>query len=470
LYSGVYYIYIFFITPKSKDEDSKRRERILNIILSASVLLFALLNILILYNRIRLGSAYEGAPQSEFIIIFSIFLGLLILSRKGFHVAASYILVSIYFAAITYATFYWGPDLPSALLGYALVITVSSILISTRFAFVVTTIISIIIIALTYLQGHFLILPKTEWKLESLGAYDGIGFAAILFIIMTISWLSNREIERSLRRARNSEAALKEQRDLLEITVGERTKELQSAQAEKIDQLYRFAEFGRLASGLFHDLMNPLTSVSLYLEKLNSANPVEIEQTKEYLNKAFEASKRIERFTQAIRKQLQHRPARELFSVNEGIKQALQLVGHKAAQAQVRLNFDPAAEITTYDNPLKFHQVLVNLLSNAIDSYHNLPLDSNHKREVHITLTQAQNQINLTIQDWGCGITDEVKDKIFQPFYTTKTTEQGIGIGLSTTKEIIERDFHGAIEFQSTPGQGTIFHITFSRHDPASEN
>ena len=188
-----------------------------------------------------------------FFIILIIFISLLFLSRIGWYIFASYTLISIYFVAITYAAYYWGPDLPTALLGYALVIVVSSILISTRFAFIVTLLVSSLIIFFTYLQSRILLLPRLEWKTERLGVYDGIGFAAIFCIIMTVSWLSNREIERSLRRARTSEAALKEERDMLEITVEDRTRELQKTQSEKIAQLYRFAEFGKLASGLFHD-------------------------------------------------------------------------------------------------------------------------------------------------------------------------------------------------------------------------
>jgi len=301
--------------------------------------------------------------------------------------------------------------------------------------------------------------------------YDGIGFAAIFCIIMTVSWLSNREIERSLRRARTSEAALKEERDMLEITVEDRTRELQKTQSEKIAQLYRFAEFGKLASGLFHDLMNPLTSISLYLEHMSKANPNEIAETQAYIKKAFEASKRIDLFSQAVRKQLQHREAHELFSVSEGIRQAIQLVAHKAWQAGVQLTFNTGIELSTLDNPLKFHQVIVNLLSNGIDAYADIPVaDQNHRREVVVTLAREGQDILITVQDWGCGISDTTQRKIFEPFYTTKTTRQGIGIGLSTTKEIIEKDFGGSIAVESMEGEWTIFRVSFAIHEPASED
>ena len=67
----------------------------------------------------------------------------------------------------------------------------------------------------------------------------------------------------------------------------------------------------------------------------------------------------------------------------------------------------------------------------------------------------------MTVQDWGCGMDAATQQKIFEPFYTTKQTTNGMGIGLSSTKEIIEKDFGGTITLESAPGQGTTFRIIF---------
>jgi len=421
-------------------------------------------------SRISDGENYKGVPIILSCLVVLFFLFLYALSRKGYFILASYLLIFLYFLTISYACFHWGTNLPTALLSFSLIIIMASILISTRFAFILSCSIAAVVIALAYLENRGVIHPARYWLIKRIYTSDGIGYAIILFLIAVVSWLSNREIEGSLRRARLSESALKEERDLLEIKVEQRTRELQEAQSEKITQLYRFAEFGKLASGLFHDLMNPLTSISLYLEHMNKANPAEVAETQNYLKKAFEASKRIDRFSQAVRKQLQHREARELFSVTEGVRQAIQLVAHKAWQEGIKINYEPTQEIETFDNPLKFHQVVVNLISNAIDSYADIPKDHRRKSEIALTLERRGLGINLTIQDWGSGISDEAREKIFQPFYTTKTSGKGIGIGLSTTKEIIEKDFGGKIEMESVSGQGTIFRISFPwREDVAKD-
>jgi signal transduction histidine kinase len=77
--------------------------------------------------------------------------------------------------------------------------------------------------------------------------------------------------------------------------------------------------------------------------------------------------------------------------------------------------------------------------------------------------------VNIIVQDWGCGISPEITGKIFQPFFTTKTTGNGIGIGLSSTKEIIEKDFSGTVTVESSEGWGSTFRITFPRNNGASQ-
>lgn len=465
---SIHFLYKKLIAPKFLSEDDRRREFILNIILLGSLLLLAWSDFYIIRSSIIEGESHQGISAVLFSLVVLFFIGLFILSRTGHFIIASYSIIGAYFLSISYATYQWGVDLPTALLSFGLLIVISSILINTRFSFIVACAIVMVLVVLAYLQNREIISSARYWVSDKIYVSDAIQYSLILIVIALVSWLSNREIERSLRRARESEAALKEQRDLLEIKVEERTQELQATQAEKISQLYRFAEFGRLASGLFHDLMSPLTSVSLYLEKVNKNNPHEASETRQYLKKAFEASKRIEQFTQAVRKQLQHRQTQELFSLNEGIRQAIQLVAHKAWQAKVQITFHTPTEIVTFDNPLKFHQIMVNLLSNGIDAYAGIPVTEDRKRELALTMNEQQGEIFLVIQDWGCGIAESVRDKIFQPFYTTKSTHDGMGIGLSSTKDILEKDFHGAIEVDSTEGYGTIFRLHFRKRDAQS--
>src|SRR6185369_9267351 len=115
-----------------------------------------------------------------------------------------------------------------------------------------------------------------------------------------LAWLWNHEVEKSLKRARKSESELKEERDMLEITVEERTKALRQTEFEKVEQLHQFAEFGQLASGLFHDLLNLVNAASL------------IDEARVPISRASAMSRRVEGFMQAIRRQLNHQETQEL--------------------------------------------------------------------------------------------------------------------------------------------------------------
>ena len=113
-----------------------------------------------------------------------------------------------------------------------------------------------------------------------------------------IAWLSNREIEKSLKRARRSEAALKVERDALEITVEARTRQLREAQADQLSQLYRFAEFGQISSGLFHDLVNPLNAMSLNMENILSIQDhATVSEMRERIERAMGSAKRMEKIS-----------------------------------------------------------------------------------------------------------------------------------------------------------------------------
>jgi len=448
------------IQPKSQNEDIKRREFIFNILLLGSIALTTIACLLIFIDKIKFGKSFTGLPIEIALLILIVFLFLYYLSRKGFFIISSYIFVGIYFFANTYFVYKWGIDLPQGLLFYTLIIIMSGILISTRFTFIITIVISSVMIILYYLKIKNIISPELYWKNYKEGIGEIIIYILTLSIITIVSWLSNREIERSLKRARQSEAELKQERDLLEAKVEQRTKELKQAQMEKMMQLYRFAEFGRLSSGMFHDLINPLTAVSLNLELVKKTCNTKIHNTKSYLARAISAAKRMEIFITAIRKQITRQKNNTIFSLTEETIQAIQILSYKARKSNVEINFSPICDIHTYGDSIKFSQLITNLISNALDAYDIVPPSTN-KREVVIKITEKDGLINLIVQDWGCGITFKHLSKIFEPFFTTKGFDKGTGIGLSSSKDIVKKDFNGKMKVGSREGYGTIFIIKF---------
>ncbi len=454
-----------YIVPKSKNDDFARREFILNILLvvSMSLIVFGIfLHIVGVAFNFFNPEVYRNNTLSSWIevVILFFFITLYILSRKGFFRLASYLLLGIFFLFAAYMGYKWGVDVNAGFLLYVLVIVMAGILIDTRFAFFATFIITLTIFYISYLQQHGIIQVNYYWRNGSWTQTDTIMTAVIFLIIATVSWLSNREIEKSLARARRSEAELKKERDSLEAKVEERTAELKKAQMTQISHLYRFAEFGKLSSGLFHDLINPLTAACLNIEQIKNDRIQKVKDMKSYLDKAVVSIKRMENFIIAVKKQIAKEKTESFFSSAEEIRSVVQVLEYKAKKANIEIVFLPAEEIMVYGDPVKFNQVVLNLVVNAIDSYSGTN-DISRERKVELRILLEDGIIRLIVRDWGSGIAPEFADKIFQPFFTTKGQDEGTGIGLSLTKRIVENDFGGTIRFKSEKNKGTKFIVAF---------
>lgn len=460
-------LFSFLTKPVSKDIDFARREFILNLLLlTAITLAFTTFIVSLSANIIDVGrgDTYTGVSPVIIFIIFLIFVISYVISRLGKSRWVSLVFIVIYFLAAIYTSFRWGVDIPQALLLYALIIVMSGILIGSRFAVIMTLKIIVVLFFLIHLQTSGIIQPDHSWKFESIETSDVTVFSITFLIIAVVSWLFNSEMEKSLVRARKSEAALKQERDSLEVRVEERTRELKESQIEQMTQMYKFAELGKMASGIFHDLTNPIALVSLSLESLNEKSHLfhkkELDSIQEHLKRAVIGTKRLETFMMAARKNIQNHDISQKFSLSEELKQVVQILNHKAKQNSVKMNIDSDEDITIIGNPIKLHQCMLNLMSNAIDAYPPRE-DMSENREVHVSYTNEKGTVIIKVQDNGMGIAKEHLVRIFEPLFTTKSSEKGTGLGLAICKDIIERYFHGNIYVSSTLGEGTTFTIEF---------
>lgn len=450
------------IAPMSAGEDERRREYILNIILVGSIVTLLLLDGVVLYYALRLGPNDHGIPFLAFSMIPAFFVLLLALSRRGHFVAASYLLVAAYFLSDSYAACRWTADMPPALLGYALIIMIASVLLGTRFGFIMTGIIAVFLIPIGYLQLHTIIASDASWK-QNPSDTDAVVFAILFLLVMIVSWLSNHETEKSLIRARKSEQELKAQRDLLEIKVAERTQELRQTQFEKIEQVNQFAKFGQLASGLFHDMLNIMNTLSVKIDLQANGDSTGQITDKPSSESTSATTRRIEQFMGAIRKQLNRQETSEPFSIGESIEQVVQLLSYKAHRESVRISFARGAtpDVIQFGNPFKFHQIVFNLILNAIESHESVPRKAGRERSVTIHVEKKDGKAIVSVHDRGCGIDESVRQKIFDPFFSTKAEPKGMGIGLASVKKIVEEDFGGTIAVQDNGGIGSIFTVTF---------
>lgn len=452
-------LFYWITRPQSEDEDVARREYILNILLVSCAVLFFVTFLFSVFQYFTLAQ-YRGTYPVFFLVALLVFGFLYGLSKRNKSKLAAYIFLSFFFILPTYAIFHWGADVVAGLLFFVLVIIMSGILLGSRVGFGVTVLSSFLITLVAYLHTSEIINPISYWKAEKFKVSDTLVVSIIFLIIAAVSWLSNREIQKSLSRVRESEAELKKERDSLEMKVEARTKELKEVQVEKMTQLYRFAEFGRISSGLFHDLINPLNAVSLNLGKTDGT----VEETKEYVANAVRAAKKLEDLVVAVRKQLAREETRALFLVEEEINHVIEVLSHKAQGASVELRFTPRTDIQMFGDAIKFNQVVLNLVVNGIDACMppttELVPVSIADRWVQISLIEEPETIIMVVEDNGVGIPEHHLDKIFEPFFTTKINGRGIGIGLSMARRIVEKDFGGLLVAKSEAGRGASFKVS----------
>jgi two-component system NtrC family sensor kinase len=244
--------------------------------------------------------------------------------------------------------------------------------------------------------------------------------------------------------------ALQENQAQLEARIAERTRELQEAQAHVLHQ-EKMAAFGLLAAGIAHEVGNPLTSISSLVQMLQRRDCDGY--TRERLTLV---SGQLQRIQGTLRELVNFsRPAnseRTLVSLVEILEEALGIAKYykqtKARAIQLQLPADLPLLFGVRD---QFVQVFLNLVLNAVDA-------TVKGGRIEIRAERLADALRVTVADDGCGIALENSHRLFQPYFTTK--KHGTGLGLFVTRKLVA-DQGGRVEFESTPGRGTAFHVHF---------
>ena len=435
------------LASKASDQEVRRKGFILNILLLSVMILTSVALVVMLYHVVT-ERPYRGASPLGLLAVWAFFMGLYLLSKRGYQRTASYIFVGLFFLVSTYPLFVWGIQLPQGILAYAIVIVFAGILINARTAFATTILAAIMLGLFVHLQQSGVIAVDESWKNESGQFTDVLVYAVSFGVIALVSWLSNREIARSLAKARESEKAVVAERNSLEVKVRERTKELEQLQMEKMLELHRFAEFGRLSAALLHDIANPLTAVSLNLEQIKGKRHAEL------LEQARQGISQMEQYVVSARRQLQYQSEIKKFDIGDEVQQVAALLKSKANVQQVRIQLDLREKVSLRGDSTQFDHIISNLIANAIDAYDEVERDD---KVVTITTGQKGSFAEIEVVDHGAGIPAEALKHIFEAFYTTKKHSRGTGIGLSIVKQTVETDFNGEIKVVSSRKTGTRF-------------
>lgn len=225
--------------------------------------------------------------------------------------------------------------------------------------------------------------------------------------------------------------------------------ELKAAQ-ETIIQQEKLYTIGKLASGISHEIKNQL-GVVLAVEAIKKMFP-DNQKVQLYTQLIIDARNRIVSLLDEIR-DFSKQKSYEKTETNliTLIQNTIDLCQFDKDLDTIKIIFTPPEEVKpiVHVNSDKIQQVLINLIRNAAHA-------SQPKSRIEISLKQGASFWIISIKDYGCGIPEEIKDKIWEPFFTTKS--HGTGLGLDICKKIIE-NHNGKIYFESRINEGTTFFI-----------
>ncbi|MGE0495982.1 MAG: sensor histidine kinase [Vulcanimicrobiota bacterium] len=238
--------------------------------------------------------------------------------------------------------------------------------------------------------------------------------------------------------------------------VVEALEETRRSQAQLV-QSSRMAAMGRLAAGVAHEVNTPLGAIQLSAEVAQRYLPDQPERARERLEA-------IVRSTENARKSVQRllhyaRPAepeaRERFAVAEVIADTLDLLDYRIERVKANLTVDCHADAQLEGNRHQFFSLLSNLVLNAIEA-----VADSDERQVHIAAHAQPDQLQLTVEDSGPGVPAELREQVFEPFFTTRPSGEGTGLGLFLASQAAA-EFGGQLVCGASPLGGASFSARF---------
>lgn len=242
-----------------------------------------------------------------------------------------------------------------------------------------------------------------------------------------------------------------------------RAREREARERMLAEHRQRLEAIGTLASGVAHEINNPLNAMMNYADLIRDDAPAggTVDRHAAEILREGERIAGIVRDLLAFarRDQTESSPA----EVADLVRGAVSLVGPLMTKEGIRLEVSvPAGLPSVQCRPQQIQQVLVNLLTNARDALNERYHKGRQEGLVRVTASlcklDGDDAVRVTVEDNGPGIPPKVRDRVFEPFYTTKGRGRGTGLGLSVSHGIV-KEHRGAITFESEEGRFTRFHL-----------
>jgi signal transduction histidine kinase len=241
------------------------------------------------------------------------------------------------------------------------------------------------------------------------------------------------------------------------------------AAVEQLRHAERLTTLGRLASVIAHEIGTPLGVVSGYA-KLVSTGKVRGPEAADAANIMLEQCGRISRIVRRVLDYARRsEPRKQVVPVGDVLGAGLALLEPLAEKRGVRLSFERAAEFEARLDSAQIQQAVTNLVMNAIQATEPGGLVTVRLDAAEPDAKSAPPEpprIRVSVIDSGSGLAEDVLERIWEPFFTTKPSAEGTGLGLSITKDIVD-EHGGLVTVHSRPGQGSRFEILLPKGEPA---
>ncbi|MCK5915780.1 MAG: response regulator, partial [Deltaproteobacteria bacterium] len=239
---------------------------------------------------------------------------------------------------------------------------------------------------------------------------------------------------------------------------------------EKYRHAQKMEAIGQLAGGVAHDFNNMLAiilgQVEIALLKIESGDPLEkrLQEIRIAANRSSNLTQQLLGFARKQSRQAQ------VLNLSDTVATMLIMLKRLIGE-HLELRWTAEAELPLVDiDPGHFNQILTNLIINARDAIDGIGVISVKTRQVFLDEKFCQDHpgsysgeyVLLKVNDTGCGMSQEILDEIFNPFFTTKGIGKGTGLGLSMVFGLVKQN-NGYISVNSTPGQGSTFDLYFPR-------
>jgi signal transduction histidine kinase len=325
-----------------------------------------------------------------------------------------------------------------------------------------------------------------------------IGYAVVL--LLGLAYLGWR-LRRSFIDLDKANRQLARSNETLEIKVQERTQDLTKAYAAlkssqaQVVQSEKMASLGQMVAGVAHEINTPLgfvrsnvdmvggmfndikrlleryahavglirtpnaddTQIAQAFDQLTTVeaevDAVVLDEAGTLLNDSLRGLNQINDLVSNLKDFSRlDRSRMDLFDVNEGLDGTLTICRNQLKdRIEVVKNYGQVPQIQCA--PSQVNQIFLNLITNASQAI------GNNNGQIRLTTRATGGEVQVIVEDTGCGMTQEVMAKIYEPFFTTKEIGKGTGLGLSIVYQIVQ-EHHGRIDVHSEPGKGTRFTVT----------